>query len=104
MSDTTKQQQPQIPKIGHTEDIPTEQKIIHQKWQIPQIGFYWMIAEIDPEKELAFGYANLNDDYNAEWGYISLAELRESGASQDKSWIPKKFSDAKRDEELKCLI
>lgn len=84
---------PPIPRIGHTEDIPFEQKVIHQKWHIPEIGFYWLIAEIDPEDDLAFGYANLNDDYNAEWGCISLAELKKN-ASMDQSWTLKKFSEA----------
>jgi hypothetical protein len=43
-------------------------KLIYQKWEIPQIGFYWLIAELDKKENLAFGYANLNDDMFAEWG------------------------------------
>ena len=86
-----------IPRIGHTEDIQLDQKTIHQRWHIPQIGFYWLIAEIDPEEDLAFGYANLNDDYNAEWGYISLAELKKTGAKIDESWTLKTFSKAKEE-------
>jgi len=86
-----------IPRIGHTEDIPTDQKTIYQRWHIPEIGFYWLIAEIDPEDNLAFGYTNLNDEYNAEWGYISLAELEETGATLDASWTLKKFSKAKEE-------
>ena len=84
-----------IPRIGYTEDIPFPEKIIHQKWHIREIGFYWLIAEIDPENHLAFGYANLNDDSFAEWGCISLAELESAGAVIDDAWVPKKFSEAK---------
>ena len=84
---------PPIPRISHIEDIPFEQKVIHQKWHIPEIGFYWLIAEVDPEDGLAFGYTNLNDENNAEWGYISLAELRKN-ATMDQSWTLKKFSEA----------
>jgi len=87
----------EIPRIGHTEDIPLEQKTIYQKWHIPKIGFYWLIAEIDPEDNLAFGYANLNDENNAEWGYISLAELKKTGAKIDEDWTPKTFSKAKEE-------
>jgi len=94
MSEVNKEQ---IPRIGHTEGIPTDQKTIHQRWYIPQIGFYWLIAEIDPEERLAFGYANLNNENNAEWGDISLAELEETGAKIDEEWTPKKFSKAKEE-------
>ena len=83
----------QIPRIGDTEDVSLNQKTIYQKWTIPQLGFYWLIAEIDPEKERAFGYANLNDDHNAEWGYVSLADLKDVDAIMDENWISKKFID-----------
>jgi len=51
-----------IPKLYTTERIPLERKIIYQRYQIKEIGFYWLIAELDKEENLAFGYANLNDD------------------------------------------
>lgn len=98
MSEANKEQ---IPRIGHTEGIPFEQKVIHQRWHIPEIGFYWLIAEIDPEDDLAFGYANLNDGLNAEWGYISLAELAKTGAKIDEEWTSTKFAKVK--EEKQCL-
>ncbi|MHA1828356.1 MAG: hypothetical protein ACTSX6_06880 [Candidatus Heimdallarchaeaceae archaeon] len=55
-----------------------------------------MIAELDPEKNLAFGYANLNNDDFAEWGYISINELKENGAELDADWAPRKYKDAMR--------
>lgn len=81
----------EIPKLYGTEDIPAEKKIIHQKWKIPRIGFYWLIAELDPKENLAFGYANLNDDLFAEWGYISLDELEQNSASKCRDWRPCTF-------------
>jgi hypothetical protein len=36
----------------------------------------------------AFGYANLNNDLLAEWGYISVDELL------DEDWKPCKYRDA----------
>lgn len=86
-----------IPKLYETDSIPLSEKIIHQKWSIPQIGFYWLIAEMDDTKDEVFGYANLNDEDNAEWGYISISELKDNGAVIDEKFTPKKFPDAKAD-------
>lgn len=83
-----------IPKLYETENIPAEKKIIYQKWEIPQIGFYWLIAEIDRKNNLAYGYANLNDDLFAEWGYISIEELLENNAHMCPDWKPCTFENA----------
>jgi len=84
----------ELPNLYETENTPLEKKVIYQKWEIPQIGFYWLIAELDPKENLAFGYANLNDDQCAEWGYISIEELIDNGAAKDRSWEPVPFYDA----------
>ena len=84
----------EIPKLYETDNIPFEKKIIYQKWEIPQIGFYWLISELDRKQNLAFGYANLNDDNFAEWGYISIEELIDNGASLDRAWTPVTFEEA----------
>ena len=55
-----------------------------------------MIAELDPERNLAFGYANLNNDDFAEWGYISIDELVENGAQLDPNWNPRMYKDILR--------
>ena len=55
-----------------------------------------MIAELDAKENLAFGYANLNDDQMAEWGYISVEELIDNGAIKDRSWKPVSFLDAQK--------
>ncbi len=86
----------EIPKLYETDSIPFEKKIIYQKWEIPQIGFYWFIAELDRKKNLAFGYANLNDDHFAEWGYISIEELIDNGASLDRKWRSCTFEEAQK--------
>lgn len=52
----------EIPKLYETEDIPAERKMIYPMWEIPEIGFYWLIAEHDRKKNITYGYANLNDD------------------------------------------
>ncbi|MFW9879973.1 MAG: DUF2958 domain-containing protein [Candidatus Thorarchaeota archaeon] len=83
----------EIPGLYHTENIPLEDKIIYQKWEIKKIGFYWLIAELDPKRKLAFGYANLNNDQMAEWGYISIEELLENGVTKVENWKPIKFKE-----------
>ena len=83
-----------IPGLYETEEIPLEKKMIYQKWDIEEIGFYWLIAELDRKKSLAFGYANLNNDCFAEWGYINIRELVANGADQDRSWQPCTFEEA----------
>jgi hypothetical protein len=84
---------PSLPALYSTEDVPVEEKMIVQKWEMASIGFYWLIAEYDPKEQLAFGYANLNDNQCAEWGYISIKELEESGARLVEEWKPMKFKD-----------
>ena len=44
---------------------------------------------------MAFGYANLNDDDMAEWGYISIKELLENGATLDRTWEPCTYREAR---------
>jgi len=83
-----------MPGFYATEEIPSQKKIIHQRYQIKEIGFYWLIAELDPKRETAFGYANLNDDMLAEWAYISIDELHENGAGLDREWKPCTYKDA----------
>ena len=82
-----------IPNLYETEETPLEDKMIHQMWEIEHIGFYWLIAELDPKNEFAFGYANLNDKQMAEWGYISIKELKQNGATMAEEWKPTKFQD-----------
>jgi len=83
-----------VPELYATENIPFEKKTIFQRYQIKEIGFYWLIAELDRKRNLAFGYANLNNDLFAEWGYISIDELIDNGAELDRNWRPCTYKDA----------
>jgi hypothetical protein len=85
-----------IPELYETEDIPAEEKTIYQVYRLPSVGFYWLIAEYDPKEKTAFGYANLNDDQNAEWGYISIDELEQNGAILDTEWKPCSYREARK--------
>lgn len=83
-----------IPELYATENISFEKKTIHQRYHIRNIGFYWLIAELDEKQNLGFGYANLNNDDFAEWGYISINELLENGAKLDNTWKPCTYVEA----------
>lgn len=85
-----------IPELYATEHVPFEKKIIHQRYVNREVGFYWLIAELDKESNLAFGYANLNDDQFAEWGYISIDELIDNHAELDRQWKPCTYGVARR--------
>jgi len=84
----------QIPKLYSTEKIPLKEKMIYEYWVFPSTNFHWLIAEVDEDLKLAFGYANLNDDQMAEWGYISLDEIEKVGAQKVNDFKPKKFEKA----------
>ena len=99
--------QDQIPKLYSTEKIPFEEKIIYQRYHFPNPimkegrlydarGFNWLLSELDRETEEAFGWVNLNNDENADWGYFSLNELSKIGAAKDERWIPLAFPEAMR--------
>jgi len=92
----------EIPKLYETEEVPLEKKVIHQVYAIPSIGFYWLIAELDEKENIAFGFANLNNDIFAEWGYISINELLENGAEPIRNWKPCRFAEAR--EAIKALL
>ncbi len=85
-----------IPKLGETDGTSFDEKIIHQMWFEPQSHFWWLIAEYDPEDDIAFGFANLDSDMNAEWGHIPISEIRGIGAVQDDKWKPVKFPEGKQ--------
>jgi hypothetical protein len=68
----------------------------------------WWITEKDvetadaPGQHQAFGFVNLGDPQNAEWGYISIVELIRNRVELDLHWTPKTIGEirGKDDEEL----
>lgn len=84
-----------IPPLYATEDTPLEDKIIYLHFFISSCS--WYVAEFDGE-DTFFGYVNLGDPQNAEWGYFSFSELQEININgieidRDLYWKPKKFSE-----------
>ena len=70
----TKNQLSNIPELYATEETPLDDKIIYMHFFIGACD--WYISEYDGN-DLFWGYANLGDDLNAEWGYVSFKELKQ---------------------------
>jgi hypothetical protein len=79
------------PRLYATERIGFEEKVIHKRYVFGVA--YWLIAE--QTEDVAFGFADLGNPDFAEWGYISITELLDNGASLDEDWKPCTFSEAK---------
>ena len=80
-------------------NVSLTEKVIHLHFFIGSCD--WYVAEISHKNwDLMFGYANLGDSYNAEWGYVSLSELKslKTGPVEvdfDHYWIPTAFKNIK---------
>jgi hypothetical protein len=62
-----------LPGLYQTEYIPLMDKLIHLHFFIG--GCDWYIAEASDD--ILWGFVIINNDYrNAEWGYVSLNELK----------------------------
>jgi len=67
----------------------------------------WYIVELDEDRRYAYGYVNLGDPQNAEWGDIDLSELRQllvprpEGDAvvvrRDLDWTPIPFAETIED-------
>ena len=84
-----------LPRLYETDHIDCQNKIIYMHFFIG--GSDWYAAEFDG-KDRFFGFVNLNDPMNAEWGYFLLSELdgiKVNGIEidYDLHWQPKKFSE-----------
>ena len=91
-----------IPRLYETEHIPLQEKLIHLHFFIGSCD--WYIAEFDGE-DIFWGFAILNDDFqNAEWGYISLSELKsikvdgwlEIDCELEELWCVRKASEIEK--------
>ena len=73
-NEPTKERLDKVPRLYETENVPLKEKLVHLHFFIG--GCDWYICETD-SKDLVWGFCILNNDYEmAEWGYVSLSELR----------------------------
>ncbi len=96
----TKKQLEKIPALYFNEDnkIKTKDQKIHMHFFIG--GCDWWVSEYDPETKNMFGFCCLNDTMNAEWGYVSLNELKDvkigfMEVDKDKHWTVRPASEVK---------
>ena len=74
-NEPTKERLNRVPGLYETEDVPLKEKFVHLHFFIG--GCDWYICETDEGKDIMWGFCILNNDYEmAEWGYVSLSELR----------------------------
>jgi len=81
-----------------TEDTPIADKIVTGHFFLGSCD--WYVTEFDGN-DTFFGYANLGDPVNAEWGYFTLSELKNvkvKGMIEvdfDKHWNVRPVSEVK---------
>ena len=99
-----------MPKSYETEGTETDDKIIHLHYFRGKSDWYIIekdkgqSAKAEKEAELtpglqyqAYGYAILGGDHvNAEWGYISIEDLRQNNVELDFYWRKKTFGELKK--------
>lgn len=90
-----------VPPLYATEATPLAEKLLHLHYFVGACD--WYVAELDTTQPgLAFGYVDLGDPANAEWGYFDLAELASIAAEhpsglrlvveRDLDWTPVRFA------------
>lgn len=85
-----------IPELYSTEKTPLPKKQIHLHFFIG--NYDWYVAEFDGE-DTFWGYVDLGDPQNSEWGMFSFQELKEikiKGVYEvdcDLYWEPKPASE-----------
>lgn len=119
-SPPTQEQLRLIPGLNQTENIPTQNKIIHLHFfisasllpcsnypiqtfirntelQIVPRPYHWYVAEYDPEQDLFFGFVHSGNWDEGVWenfGFEELQAFRLSNAKvhRDEEWVPTIFS------------
>ena len=73
-NEPTKERLSKVPGLYETENVSLKEKLVHLHFFIG--GCDWYICETDG-KDIMWGFCILNNDYEmAEWGYVSLLELK----------------------------
>ncbi|MEV6922957.1 UvrD-helicase domain-containing protein [Dactylosporangium sp. NPDC051485] len=86
-----------LPRLYGTDGMPPEQTVLHVHYFGGSTDVW--LAEYDPGTGEGFGYINLGDPADAEWGYVSLPELEAINRGltiieRDLHWTPVQAGDA----------
>ena len=66
----------EIPALDTNTETALDDITIHLRFFTNAGSAYWLVAECDPETEIAWGFAEVTPGFG-EWGSFSLRELRE---------------------------
>ena len=94
MSFLTNEQKKRIPALYSQEAV--KDPIVFIKLNI--MNSFWLITELDHDKELGFGFCCLNGDIEmAELGYVSLEEIEDTGYEIGIEEMEKSLSQVKKE-------
>jgi hypothetical protein len=90
-----------LPKLYSTDGRGSNAKIYRVRLYrqcgiLPSDQFEWFLSEYDPNENVAFGYASLNDPLNSELGYVSIGELLGIGVKLDLDFKPLNLNEVKK--------
>lgn len=77
----TKEIEARLPRLGSTENIPEQEKVVQVKFFSPYSNWTWYAVEGEPLMNEETGYKTnfmffgLVQGFEREWGYFSLNEL-----------------------------
>jgi hypothetical protein len=92
----TKKLEKRFAQIGSQESV--KDPVIVAKFFNPAGAGTWYATEYDSKDKMFFGYVSIFGDWNDEWGYFSLAELKSYvgpwglGIERDLYWTEAKAS------------
>jgi len=84
----------------YSQDGKGDEATVHVKFFHPMSDWTWYATEYDPENQMFFG---LVDGFEAELGYFSLHELKETltgpgvAMERDKFWEPKTLGEVRKE-------
>lgn len=101
----TKELEKRFAEVGNQSEV--EDPLVIAKFFYPCGCQTWLVTEFYPEENLAYGYVSLFNDWNNEFGYISIAELENTKlppfgltVERDMHWTECRLSEAKAKESI----
>jgi len=79
-----------LPKLYETDNLEPKKIKVPIKLYDPFINFCFYLTEYDSDTQLAFGFANLDDEQSAELGYINIKKILSDSVyiMLDNKWNP----------------
>lgn len=97
----TKDLEAKLPKLGSTEEVPTDEKLAVVKFFSPYTGWTWYAVEGERQEDGNVVFFGWVEGFENEWGYFSLFELESAVkgrlplVERDKYWTPKPMKEVR---------